>query len=214
VDISKLDPVELAEWNRLVDLDAKSPIKRKTRKKEIVLKYLSEEQLERFFNVIKSARDLAIFRVVYHRGLRAGEVALLQLSDWNRERDKLRFSRLKGSHGGEYLLTSREIRCLRAWLRVRGVEPGPLFPSRRGKGISQQMLDVLMKKYGKAADLPPELCHTHSLKHSAATHLLNLGESIEDVQDHLGHVSIQSTLVYAKYSSKRRSIKDQRLREW
>ena len=137
-------------------------------------------------------------------------------SDWRRDRNpnRIRFSRKKGSDGGEYMLTSKEVHALRAWLRVRGDAPGPLFPSRKGKGISQQMLDVLMKRYGKLAGLPPELCHTHSLKHTCATHLLNKGLSIEDVQDHLGHKNIQSTLVYAKYSSQRRAARDARLRDW
>ena len=70
-----------------------------------------------------------------------------------------------------------------------------------------------MKRYGAAAGLPPELCHTHTMKHSCATHLLNMGLQIEDVQDHLGHRNIQSTLEYAKYSSQRRAAKDGRLRD-
>jgi integrase len=218
LDLSQLSPEQFEQLNNLVaTMQAASPTaptpKRKARQKD-TLKYLSEEQIDRFFAVIKDPRDVAMFRVIYHRGLRAAELGQIQLSDWNRDRDRMRFSRLKGSNGGEYFLTSREVRALRAWIKIRGVEPGPLFPSRRGKGISQQMLDVLMKRYGKAAGLPPELCHTHTLKHSCATHLLNRGESIEDVQDHLGHANIQSTLVYAKYSPKRRAEKDQRLRDW
>lgn len=211
LDLSQLDPSQLEELKQAL-LATPAP-KRKGRKKDTV-KYFSEEQTERFFAVIKNPRDLAMFRVIYHRGLRASELGRIQLSDWNRDRDRLRFSRLKGSNGGEYLLTSREVRALRSWLKVRGTDPGALFPSREGKGISQRMLDVLMKKYGQLAGLPRELCHTHTLKHSCATHLLNRGESIEDVQDHVGHVSIASTLVYAKYSSRRREVKDKRLRDW
>jgi site-specific recombinase XerC len=216
VDVSKLDAGQRAQLNELLGaMQGDAPRQRKPRKTETV-KYLSEEQLDQFFRVIKNPRDIAIFRVIYHRGLRASEVALLQLSDWNRERDRLRFSRLKGSNGGEYHLTSREVRVLRAWLRVRGMEQGPLFPSRQshGKGISSRMIELLMKEYGQHASLPIDLCHPHVLKHSCATHLLNRGESIEDVQDHLGHINIQSTLTYAKYSSGRRAAKDQRLRDW
>lgn len=216
MDVSQFKPEQLAQLKGLlasIEAQAEQPKKRKPRKKDTI-QYLSEEQLERFFKVIQNPRDVAIFRVIYHRGLRASEVGRLQLSDWNRERDRIMFRRLKGSNGGEYHLTSKEVRALKAWLKVRGPEPGPLFRSRNGNGISQQMLDVLMKRYGKAAGIPPELCHTHSLKHSCATHLLNRGESIEDVQDHLGHASIGSTTHYAKYSSKRRAIKDARLREW
>lgn len=219
VDLTKLSPEQLGQLNQLLSAAGGSSAatppskKRKARKKDTV-KYLSEEQLERFFAVIKDPRDMAMFRIIYHRGLRASEVGVLQLADWNRERDRLRFARLKGSNGGEYHLTSREVRTLRAWLKVRGVEPGPLFLSRRGQGVSRQMIDVLMKSYGKTAGLPDDLCHAHALKHSCATHLLNRGESIEDVQDHLGHASIGSTTHYAKYSSKRRALKDARLRDW
>jgi integrase len=217
IDLAQLQPEQIEQIQALLSTMQRKlfvePRTRKPRKQENI-KYLSEEQIEQFFSQIHSPRDLSIFRVIYHRGLRASEVGLLQLSDWNQERDRIRFSRLKGSNGGEYHLTSREVRVLRAWLRVRGTGPGPLFPSRKGKGISQQMLDVLMKRYGKLAGLPPELCHTHALKHSCATHLLNRELSIEDVQDHLGHKNIQSTLLYAKYSVKRRALKDQRLREW
>jgi integrase len=214
LDLTKLDPEQLAQLNQLLGtLQSNTPRKRKPRKKETV-KYLSEEQLDAFFRVIEDARDVAMFRLIYHRGLRASEIGRLQLSDWNRDRDRLRFARLKGSNGGEYHLTSREVRVLRAWLKVRGVEPGPLFPSRNGEGISRRRVHFLMSHYGKKAGLPPDLCHPHALKHSCATHLLNRGESIEDVQDHLGHANIQSTMHYAKFSAKRRAIKDQRLRDW
>jgi site-specific recombinase XerC len=214
-DPSQLDPSQIAALQELLAKiqQGSKPKERKKRRKDAV-KYLTEEQLDAFFGVIKSPRDTAIFRLMYHRGLRASELGKLQLSDWNRDRDRIRFARLKGSHGGEYHLTSREVRVLRGWLKVRGSEPGPLFLSRNGKGISRRQLDVLMKRYGRAAGLPTELCHVHSLKHSCATHLLNRGESIEDVQDHLGHANIQSTMLYAKVTGKRRAIRDQRLREW
>jgi site-specific recombinase XerD len=207
VDLKTLDADDLEQLRKLLE-------KPKKKRHAETIKYFTEEQLESFFRVIKSPRDVAMFRLMYHRGLRASEVGKIQLADWNRQNDRIRFSRLKGSNGGEYHLTSREVRALRSWFKIRGDAPGPLFMSRRGRGISQQMIDVLMKKYGAAAALPTELCHAHTLKHSCATHLLNRGESIEDVQDHLGHRSIASTLVYAKYSAKRRELKDQRLRDW
>lgn len=178
------------------------------------IKYLTEDEVERLFKVITATRDRAIFRVAYHRGLRARELGRLKLADYLVREDRLDVRRLKGSAGGEYHLTSGEVRSLRAWLKERGTEAGPLFPSRRGKGISQQMLDVLMKRYGAAAGIPREKCHMHALKHSCGTHLLNRGESVEDVQDHLGHRNIQNTLIYAKFTNRRRQERDRRLRDW
>ena len=76
------------------------------------------------------------------------------------------------------------------------------------------MQDKLVKQFGPLAGIPPEKCHVHCLKHSCGTHLLARGESLEDVQDHLGHRSIQSTQEYAKFTSPRRQARDKRLRDW
>jgi site-specific recombinase XerD len=89
-----------------------------------------------------------------------------------------------------------------------------LFPSRNRARISRQRLDELMKKYCAAAGIPPEKAHMHALKHSCGTHLMDRGESIEDVQDHLGHRNVQSTLIYAKFTNRRRQERDERLRGW
>jgi integrase len=178
------------------------------------IQYLTEEEIGRLFSAIKNRRDIAIFRLAYHRGLRAGEVRRMQFSDLRLTQDRIFIRRLKGSASGEYHLTASEVRALRAWVRVRGPEPGPLFPSRRKQGISERMLNVLMRRYGQAAGIPAEKCHFHALKHSCATHLLNRGESIEDVQDHLGHRNIQNTVIYAKVTNSRRQERDRRLRDW
>lgn len=185
-------------------MPATAPAKRKRKFGQVdKIKYLTEAQTEAFFRVIQSPRDKAIFRVIYHRGLRASEVGTLQLTDYNVRDGRITFARKKGSIGGEYHLTKIEVRALNAWIKVRGNEPGPLFPSRNGTAISQQMLDVLMKKYCAQAGIPRELAHTHALKHSCATHLLALGETRESVQDHMGHRSSKSTDCYMKFTSRR-----------
>lgn len=176
-------------------------------------KFLTQDEIRRLFRVVKDPRDAAIFRVAYHRGLRASEIGLLNLGDLQRS-GKLSVTRKKGSFGGLYKICQSEARALKAWLDVRGDHPGPLFPSRRGSPISQQMLDVLIKRYGALAGIPREKCHMHSLKHSCATHLLEKGESIEDVRDHIGHTNIQNTLIYAKFTNPRRQARDKRLKKW
>jgi len=98
VDLAQLQPEQIAQLQTLLStIPAKpdEPPKRKPRKQDTI-KYLSEEQLDRFFSVIQKPRDLAIFRVIYHRGLRASEVGRLQLSDWNRERDRIRLFPAEG----------------------------------------------------------------------------------------------------------------------
>ena len=178
-------------------------------------KFLTEAEIERLFSAIRSPRDLAIFRLAYHRGLRASEVGMLQLSDYRPNAKRLYVHRLKGSHDGEYLVTANEARALSAWLKVRGPLPGPLFPSNRKTGIDRRMLDVLMKRYGAAADLPADKRHFHVLKHSCGTHLLSdRGLDVAEVQDHLGHADIRNTMIYARITNRRRDEVARRLESW
>jgi integrase len=109
--------------------------------------YLQPEEIRALFECIESRRDRAIFRVVYHHGLRAHEVGLLEMSSY-RDRDGLLYIRRgKGSISREYRLLPEEIRAIRAYIKFnRGTMPGPLFPSRQGRlGISRFRLGQLMK---------------------------------------------------------------------
>jgi integrase len=167
-------------------------------------KYLTEEELKRLFAVIESPRDRAIFGLMYWRGLRASEVGMLPLSAYRAKANALYVRRLKRSMDGEFPLSPLEKRLLKAWLKVRGAEPGPLFPSYRGQGIKRGMLFVLMQQYGKKAELPEQLRHPHCLKHSIATHLIGKHLEVMDVKDWLGHRSIASTMKYLEFRSKQR----------
>jgi len=173
-----------------------------------------EEEMHRFFSVIESTRDRAIFRLTYHAGLRASEVGLLELRDYAAQTDRLMIHRLKGSHSGEHHLNIEESDALRAWLEERGTAPGPIFVSRHGSPISRKMLDVLVKKYGRRAQWPDQLCHCHVFKHACCTHLLSKGFNVEQVQDWVGHANIQNTMIYSRVTNARRAEMGTRLKEW
>lgn len=181
--------------------------------------YLTTAEVAALFSVIKSPRDRAAFRLIYHRGLRASELGQLQLSDWN-ERDGLLYVRRgKNSISRDYRLTAIERAVLRAWLKVRGLAPGPLFPSRqkrirRGLGIHRNRLDQLFREYCRAAGVRPEKAHMHVLRHSCGTHLSELGESAEAIQDWLGHRAASSTQIYMHFSQTRRADAAARRENW
>lgn len=178
-------------------------------------KYLTKAELTRLLKVITDPRDRAIFTVAYFRGLRASEVGMIPLSAYDRASGRLAFRRLKRSDGGKPVLSPLEQRAIKAWLKVRGLEPGPLFPSNRGRGISRYMLHVLMRQYGEAANLPVHKRHFHVLKHSIATHLAEKGVEVLKIKSWLGHRSINSTLVYTHLSLAEQDALAERLyAEW
>lgn len=186
----------------------------KKRKTANIPKYLTEQEIDALFAHIKDVRDRAIFRVAYHRGLRASELKLLQLSDFRQDCARLNVHRLKGSNSGEFPLLPIEQTSLRAWVRERGSAPGPLFPSRNRRGISRRRLDELMKEYCAAAGVPGDKAHFHALKHSCGTHLWERTGDVALVQDHLGHRDIRCTMIYVTVSSKRRDDLALRLSDW
>src|SRR5947209_4363606 len=214
-----LDPLPIPPNDDILlpddDLPPPPVQKPKAKRKRKEIKFLTEDELARLFSVIPSVRDRAIFQIAYRAGLRASEVGLLQLRDYDPKADKIFVHRLKGSNSGEHHLVREEARALRAWLKVRGSSPGILFASQRRTAISRKMLDVLMKRYGMAAGIPPKLRHFHVLKHCCATHLLSKGFGVERVQDWIGHENIQSTMECAELIKARRDGIEQSLRrEW
>jgi len=188
-------------------------------------KYLTEEELRRFFAVIKSVRDRAIFTVAYWRGLRASEIGRIPWGAWNQKSRRIYISRLKGSLSGEFPTSPAEHKALTAWKEIRGNEPGPMFPSResssftlapKGKktaGIGRGMIDVLCRGYATQAGLPPHLRHEHMFKHAQGTHLIAKGADLYAVKDWLGHKDIRSTLVYAQFRNQQRDAAAQRIYE-
>src|SRR5207244_11837913 len=124
------------------------------KRKRKAVTFLREEEIERLFSVIDSVRDRAIFRLAYHSGLRASEIGMLQLRDYDPKAAKIFVHRLKGSNSGHHHLMREEARALRAWLKVRGSFTGPLFLSKQKRPIDRTTLHLLMKKYGAAAGIP------------------------------------------------------------
>lgn len=66
----------------------------------------------------------------------------------------------------------------------------PLF------NVTRQTVFNLVRRYGKAAGIPEQMCHPHNLKHSCGTHMYEETKSLPIVQKWLGHRSGTSTLVY------------------
>jgi len=170
--------------------------------REEKLVYLTEEEWHRLLKTITDPRDRAIFLTAYTYGLRASEVGMLRVSDVDFARDRIFIRRLKGSISGEWPLLPEVAKALKRWLRVRqklGLgDKTMLFVTRQGTPIHRSTLHLLVRKYGKKANIPEHKRHFHVLKHTRAMHLLEETHDIVGTKDWLGHKNIQNTMKYVQ----------------
>ncbi len=172
--------------------------------KFIAVKYLTQEEVARFFSQIKSKRDRAVFNLMYKYGLRASEAGLLRISDVDLERSRIQIWRLKGGVSGEYAIFSDTAKLLKCYLNERKSDfHSTLFLSRNKNPLSRKTIYELFQEYGRGAKLPKCKRHPHVLRHSIAVHMLDSGQALEDVKHQLGHRYIQSTDIYAAISGKK-----------
>lgn len=172
-------------------------------------RYFTQDEVRRFLGVIPPGRDVLLFTLIYHHGLRVGEVPLLRVSDVDLERGRILIRRLKGGAWSEQVLFSSARVLLRRYLDA-GVGPEtPLFPGRLGP-LKKRQIQSRFERYRHLAGLRRELT-CHGLRHAIATHLLDAGVPLEVIQDHLGHQSIRSTSIYARITSHHREALFRRL---
>jgi site-specific recombinase XerD len=159
---------------------------------------VSDETVERLWQVITSPRDRAWFALMVRAGLRVGEVVQLKLSDLLAPPTLDRPARLrvcgKGQKERIVLLTADTYAVLQAWLAVRPVgETETIFLNQRGRPLSVNGIEWLLRCYGEQVGVRVT---PHQLRHTFARQLTEAGMPITSLSKLLGHTEISTTQIY------------------
>ena len=145
-------------------------------------------------------RDQAILELLYSSGLRVGELVGLNLSHLDLD---LGIVKVMGKGRKERIVPVglKAVQALKAYLQERGILEGrePLFVNSRGGRLTDRSVGRLVKKYTKRSGIFRKVS-PHSLRHSFATHLLDAGADIREIQEMLGHASLSTTQRYTHLS--------------
>lgn len=148
-------------------------------------------------------RDYTILHLLFDSGIRASELAMLKLDDFNPHQKTIGILG-KGNKFRLIELEQKTTDLIKLYISKYRLKPKPfyqhrLFVSKHGKGFTRHGVYSICKKYLSMA-LNPKRFKTinpvHSFRHSCAVNMLAQGNSISDVKNRLGHESIESTKVY------------------
>ena len=156
----------------------------------------------------KGLRDAALLEVLYATGMRVSEVASLTVDDVDLQGGTVRCI---GKGDKERVMPLYRTACesvqdyldhgRAAFLGDRAAER-TLFLNPRGERLTRQGLWLIIKGYAREIGLEDRVT-PHTLRHSFATHMLNGGAGLREVQKLLGHANISTTQVYTHVSRDR-----------
>jgi integrase/recombinase XerC len=176
-------------------------------------KHLSIEDAVRFIETPDTETDLgkrdqAMLELMYATGIRVSELTKLNVGDID---FKNKLIRVMGKRRKERIVPFGDpaLEALQRYLRVRNEfldiapvslrDPETLFLNYQGTRISTRSVGRMVEKYIKICagmhDISP-----HALRHSFATHLLDSGADLRDIQELLGHARLSTTQIYTHVS--------------
>lgn len=205
-------PERIYQWQKVLSIKVQ-----KHQKKNI--NYLTLDGIKLIFDQIdpanaKGRRNLAMCAMMYDSAARVQELIDLKPSSVRLETPYIVKLIGKGRKARIVPLQDEQVVLLKAYMQEnRLLEPHdnqhPLFFNCWGKKLTRSGVNYILKNYADMARkinpaLIPEKISCHVLRHSKSMHLLQAGVNLVYIRDILGHVSIQTTEVYARADSKQK----------
>ena len=186
------------------------------RTQKALVGFLYEEEILKVFQAVDlkkkdGLRDYVLLHLLYDSGARASEVAMLKLDYLNAQEKTLAICG-KGNRYRIIRLELKTVQLLQLYIKKYRVTPRPpyrdyLFISQRGEALTRHGIYRVCRKYLEKA-LPMKrlknINPVHSFRHSSAVNMLYRGESVSDIQNHLGHDNAQSSTLYLHLDLKRK----------
>jgi site-specific recombinase XerD len=204
------DPIHINEWKLICEIKQQKGIKD-------TLHYLTIEGIKCLFEQIPSntregRRNLTMLAVLYHTGMRVSELTGLTPSCIRQSKPFIVEVLGKGSKKRLVPIEDNTMNILNQYLQENmlsrpGREDHPLFFNCHGAELTTSGVTYVLNKYAAMArtehpGLIPDKISPHCLRTSRAMHWLEAGVDLYYIKDLLGHVSVQTTEVYARTDSK------------
>jgi site-specific recombinase XerD len=177
--------------------------------------YLTNQETEKLLNSIKpkdflTMRDKTILEMFYSTGARISEVQGIKLKNIDIDKREILITG-KGRKERIIYISDTAINCLKKYLRSRKEyiesknkkgDCGYLFINKFAQSITTRSIRSIVKKEIKKSGINKNI-KPHDIRHSFATHLIQKGAGIREIQELLGHENISSTQIYTHLDIKK-----------
>jgi len=153
------------------------------------------------FDNTKNTKHRVLLKMVYGCGLRRGEVRNIRLIDIQRKNMQVVVRQGKGKKDRHVQLSRHLLKELDAYYLECRPETWLFNGRKKGEQISEAAMRWALLQALKREKMPGNL-HLHSLRHSFASHHVSMGTNLLNIQQLLGHESIQTTLLYLHLNNK------------
>lgn len=179
------------------------------RRQQLIPEVLTKGEILKMIEVTPNAKHKAIIALLYSSGIRRDELIHLQLKDIDSNRMVIRITLGKGNKSRDVLLANNTLKILRAYYQA--FHPKPIkyvfeAGGKPGATYSASSIGKIVKRAANKVGIKKDI-HTHTLRHSFATHMLEQGANLKLIQKLLGHASLRSTMVYLHLAKLDASVK-------
>lgn len=208
--LERKDPTRLATWQSVRSIKSKkTPVS--------TVNYLTVDGIKCLLEQVPtndrhSRRNLTLLSLLYESGARVQELIDLTPSCLRLDKPALVHLHGKGNKTRIVPLRDQQVDILTTYLEEnRLITPSqserPLFFNSSGSKLTCSGVTYILRIYAAMAravhpELIPKQISPHILRHSKAMHLLQAGVNLVYIRDILGHVSVQTTEIYARADSK------------
>jgi len=155
----------------------------------------SQQEIKLVLKTPGLLKHRVLFAVIYDCGLRISEAINLKITDVDFDRCLVHVRQSKHKKDRYVPVSSHTLRGLRKYLDVSNPVEWLFNGKVRGEQISREGIRHAFRAAIRKSGIQKEVC-IHTLRHSYATHLLEMGLDIVSVKNQLGHAEITTTMMY------------------
>lgn len=213
---SYINYFKFLEQNSLIDVQLSQKISLPKIEKRFY-NFLSESEINNLLETIDEQdnfgiRGRAIFELFYSTGARISELVNITLDKIDIKNKEIEVFG-KGRKSRLVYINNISLEKLNQYLNIRSQflfdkknnnykKNNYLFLNKNGSSLSARFIRILLDKYLKKAEISKKIS-PHSIRHSFASHMLQEGAGIREVQELMGHENISTTQIYTHLNLKK-----------